>query len=153
MACPPDRPTADRELMPELIVFRGLPASGKTTLARQWVEAKESRARVNRDDLRAMMHDGVYSPENEEQIVAARDDIIGALFDLGVSVVCDDTNLKPQAFDDLTELAFTYAVPLRVWDLTAVPVDECVERDKNRASGRVGEEVIRGMAEAYLPLA
>ena len=40
----------------ELVVTRGLPASGKTTWAQAWVADDPTRyARVSRDDLRAML--------------------------------------------------------------------------------------------------
>ena len=47
--------------MPTLVITRGLPASGKTTKAREWVAADPvRRARVNRDDVRAQLHDSAH---------------------------------------------------------------------------------------------
>ena len=47
--------------MTNLIITRGLPGCGKTTYARAWVaEDREHRARVNRDDIRAMLEDGQF---------------------------------------------------------------------------------------------
>ena len=58
--------------MPTLHITRGLPASGKSTWAREWVaEDPASRAEVNRDQLRLMMHGGFVNAEM--QITAARD--------------------------------------------------------------------------------
>ena len=43
--------------MSQLIITRGLPASGKTTYARAWVqEDPANRIRLNRDELRRMLH-------------------------------------------------------------------------------------------------
>ena len=45
--------------MPVLVITRGLPGSGKSTWARQWVSQDPAhRAEVNRDSLRLMMHGG-----------------------------------------------------------------------------------------------
>ena len=42
--------------MPKLILTRGIPASGKSTWAKAWVqEDPQRRVRVNRDDLRRML--------------------------------------------------------------------------------------------------
>ena len=41
--------------MSKLIITRGLPASGKSTWAKQWVlEDPEHRVRINQDDIRLM---------------------------------------------------------------------------------------------------
>lgn len=42
--------------MSKLIITRGLPASGKSTWAKQWVlEDPEHRVRINQDDIRLML--------------------------------------------------------------------------------------------------
>ncbi len=137
--------------MPTLIITRGLPASGKTTKARAWVAADPAnRARVNRDDLRAMIHDGVWlGHDTEQQIIAVRDSTISTLLRHGLDVVCDDTNLPQRTARDLAALAGRNGAVLEVWDLTDVPVDECVARDAAR-DRTVGESVIRDLHARYL---
>ncbi|HEY2796149.1 MAG TPA: AAA family ATPase [Micromonosporaceae bacterium] len=134
--------------MSTLIITRGLPGSGKTTRAKQWVdEDPTKRARVNRDDLRAMLHGG-YA-DVERQINAARDAAITALLKVGVDVIADDTNLRSRYVRDLRNLALAAGAEFDVWDLTDVPVEVCVERDAVR-SPSIGERVIRDMYERYL---
>ncbi len=142
--------------MTTLIITRGLPASGKTTRARAWVaEDPVRRARVNRDDLRAMAHDGTFvkggadSTGTEKGIIAARDALIRSLLKRGVDVVCDDTNLPARTARDLRRLAVLTGADFDVWDLTDVPVEVCVSRDLARA-WPVGEGVIRDLHTRYL---
>lgn len=134
-----------------LIVTRGIVGSGKTTRARAWVaEDPVGRARVNRDDIRSMAHDGAWtartdtSPGTERATVAVRDAAITALLSRGVDVVCDDTNLPSRTVRDLRRLATAAGAGFEVWDLTDVPLDECIRRDTARQGrARVGEQVAR----------
>lgn len=133
-----------------LLVCRGLPGSGKSTWAKQWVaEDPAMRARVNRDDLRAMLHDGVFIPgQTEQRVIAARDAQIAALLREG-DVVCDDTNLPQRVMRDLAVVVQRAGAELRVQDFTGVPVEVCIERDAAR-DRPVGEEVIRRMYDRFL---
>jgi predicted kinase len=144
--------------MTMLRITRGLPASGKTTIARAWVaEDPVRRARVNRDDLRAQLHDGVFVPQSEETtgtekaVTAARDATITALLNRGVSVFCDDTNLPARTARDLRRLAVLAGAEFEVVDLTDVPLATCVERNAQRA-GRafVPEDWIQDMHRRYI---
>lgn len=137
--------------MTRLVITRGLPACGKTTRARAWVaEDPTRRARVNRDDLRQMLHAGVWlGHDTERQIISARDALIRSLLAKGLDVVCDDTNLPQRTARDLARLARLAKADLEVWDMTAVPVAVCIERDEAREGG-VGEKVIRDMYTRFL---
>jgi predicted kinase len=144
--------------MPILRIIRGLPGSGKTTLARAWVaEDPVRRFRANRDDFRAMGHDSTFvkqdadNPGTERTIVAARDAAISALLRKGVNVICDDTNLPQRVARDLRRLAVLAGAEFEVWDLTDVPVETCIERDAARVGrAHIGETVIRDMHTRYV---
>ena len=84
--------------MTRLIVLRGLPASGKTTEARAWVTGGDGRARVNRDELRAMMFGATsgLTHQQEKAITAAEEALAGHHLDAGRDVVVDDCNLRPK---------------------------------------------------------
>lgn len=136
--------------MAKLIVTRGLPASGKTTLAK-----KSGLLRVNRDDLRAMLHDGVYSKENEKVVRRMRNKLVSTALLAGQDVIVDDTGLESKVMQELHTLAWSHGAKFVIWDLCHVPLAECIKRDAERiARGErgVGEAVIRGMAQrAKLP--
>lgn len=92
--------------MAKLTVTQGLPASGKTTYARRVVAADPvRRARVNRDDARALLHSGYVEKATEELVTAATHAAIRALLQRGVDVYCDDTNLKADTVEELRQLA------------------------------------------------
>jgi len=139
--------------MTTLLITRGLPASGKSTWARAWVDSERAhRARVNRDDLRTMVDDSVFVPGvTEPRIVAARDAAILALLRKGIDVICDDTNLPQRTARDLLALARRAGADFGVQDFTTVPVDLCIERDAARTDkSPVGETVIRDMHARFL---
>lgn len=137
--------------MPTLYIYRGLPASGKTTAARAWVAGDpSSNARVNRDDLREMAHAGVWRGQaTEKQIVAMRNASIGTLLRTGYSVACDDTNLPQATCKDLAQLARNNGADWVVIDLTNVGLTTCIARDAARAKP-VGEDIIRSMHAKFL---
>ena len=49
----------------KLIMTKGLPASGKSTWAKQYLDDNPGTKRVNKDDLRAMLDNGKWSKRNE----------------------------------------------------------------------------------------
>lgn len=137
-----------------LVICRGLPASGKTTMARGWVEQdSENRARVNRDDLRFLMF-GVYwglTHWQEEAVTAAQHGAIRGLLKGGIDVICDDTNLRLAHARALAKVAVECGATWSAVDFPTDP-DICVERDRARqfrGERCVGEPVIRGMAERF----
>jgi len=134
-----------------LTVTRGLPASGKTTWAKGLVLKDPAHtARINRDDLRAMMHDSVFIKGiTEEQILAVRDASIGVLLKKGIDVICDDTNLPQHSVRDLKKLADTAGAMFFIVDMTDVDVDICLSRDFDRETP-VGSKVILDMYNKYI---
>ena len=135
--------------MTRLIITRGLPGSGKTTFAR---ELQPGVVRVNRDDLRRMLH-GVrlFTQWAEAQVTVAQRAQVEALLRARADVCVDDTNLRAKTVREWAELAARFGASFEVHDFTDVPLEECVRRDADRpAEDRVGEDAIRRMHERYL---
>jgi predicted kinase len=135
--------------VPKLIITRGLPGAGKTAYARTlqpWV------VRVNRDDLRRMLHgDPIHTQAAEAQVTVAQRAQVAALLGAAADVIIDDTNLPTRLVREWADLAARFGATFEVVDFTHVPVDECVRRDAARPEiDRVGEQVIRGMHARYL---
>ena len=144
--------TVHSKMKPVLHITRGLPSSGKTTWAKAWVaESPDKRARVNRDDLRAMLHDSVWRGHpTEKQVVAVRDAAIKALLQQGIDVVCDDTNLPQKICVELAKLANSVGSRWLVNDeFSRVPLEMCLNRDAKRTKP-VGQQAILDMYEKFL---
>lgn len=134
---------------PELIVLRGLPASGKSTWAKQQVlQGNGSIVRVSKDSLREMLDNSTFSKERERLIVAARDALVETYLAAGKTVIVDDTNYAPVHEQTLRGIAAKHGAELVVREFT-VPLHVCIERDAQRALP-VGEKVIRRMANQWL---
>jgi len=134
--------------MATLTITRGLPGSGKTT----WARRQAGAVRVNRDDLRRMLHGGPLGLGwAEVQVTIAQRALVEALLRAGVNVICDDTNLRARYVRELTDLATACGADVAVRDFTDVPIEVCIERDAGReGTERVGEEAIRGMWRRHL---
>jgi predicted kinase len=132
-----------------LLITRGLPASGKTTFARR---LQPDVVRVNRDDLRRMLHGRrLFTQHAESQVTHAQRASVEALLRVRASVIVDDTNLRAKTVREWAELAARFDASFEVHDFTDVPVDECVRRDADRPEDdRVGEDAIRRMHGRYL---
>ena len=144
--------------MAALILTRGIPASGKTTWAKEWLAAApdgERRARSNRDDLRASVfgRDGVLPHDDEETITRIQHAAVRDLLRRGVSVVVDDINLRAKFARVWADLAVECGAELQVQDFTDVPLGEVLRRDADRAAqgGRsVGADAIRAIHAKFL---
>ncbi len=143
-----------------LHICRGLPASGKTTWARSEVDRVAAECgpghlvRINRDDLRRGMLESTYGapqPGGERAVTAARDAAVDASLAAGISVICDDTNLRAKYLRSLMVLAERAGATVAFEDFPTC-VDECVRRDSLRSGvEHVGEDVIREIARRYVP--
>lgn len=137
--------------MPRLILTRGLPASGKTTWAKQFITDNPGWIRINKDELRLeLLNDGWSKAKEEQIILPARNERIVSALKNGISVIVDDTNLAQRHESDIFNLARPYLTSPSDFEVKdfKVSVEEAIERDSKRAGpGRVGEKVIRGMAK------
>ena len=132
----------------KILMLKGLPASGKSTYAKELVAKDHNWVRVNKDDLRAMMNGGVFSGKLEKQIVRIERKLAEDALKIGKSVVIDDTNFNPDHEEYFRRLAKMYMEEFEV-KFFDTPLEVCIERDNKRPNG-VGEAVIRKMYNQYL---
>lgn len=136
---------------PTLRIMRGLPGSGKSTRALQWVnENPDWRLRVNRDDLRFSNYGQYYglSRHQEENITSLQHTLIEKALKAGLSVVDDNVNLRSSYVRDLYRIANRVNATIEFDDVD-VDVETAIERNAEREKF-VNPEVIRDFAKRYL---
>ena len=135
--------------MSKFIICRGLPASGKSTWAKQWVlEDPEHRVRINQDDIRLML--GKYwVPSREKLVQEIQFNAIIEALNREFDVVIDNTNLNNKVLDQFNRLIRTFEdYEIEYKDFFDTPLSVCIERDKNRDL-QVTEKVIRSFYNNY----
>ena len=139
---------------PAIVAFRGLPASGKSSLRVQLVQSLTDSgvqyAVVSRDDTRLGLGDLSHRPAVEKKVTALCSSLSREALASSQVLISDNTNLSKPAQAELVALAREFDCPLIWVDLTHVSVSECVKRDASRHVGRVGELVIRRMWRSHL---
>lgn len=131
-----------------ILIMQGLPASGKSTFAKAWVEElPKSRIRVNRDDIRRML--GPYWLLSREHLVTdIEHSAIRHALEEDYDVVIDNMNLGMSYINDYLSIAHQFDTTVEYKSFLDVPVEVCIERDKNRVDS-VGEETIRKVYIKY----
>ena len=143
----------------ELIFCIGLPASGKTTWARNYCETQQNYVRINRDDLR-LMRGTYWLPKQEDMITDWEVDATAIALINGYNVILDATNLNKKRRLEFVENVkayiehrggysnFQFIINTKKFDTS---VEECIKRDSERTAetGKVGKKVILNMANKY----
>jgi predicted kinase len=133
--------------MPTVTICKGLPASGKSTWAREQLAADPHTKRVNKDELRAMLDASRHTKANERFVEALRDHIVLTAVAAGHNVIVDDTNLAPRHEAHLRKLLAGKAVVVVRW--FEIELDDAIRRDLARATS-VGERAIRRMWSTHI---
>lgn len=143
----------------QYIITQGIPGSGKSTWAQQWVnEDPFNRVRINRDDLRAAVikaepnkwksSDGFYvnGPKKndfEQKVTQLEHTLTQRALRAGKSVVNDNTNLTPRFVKQISKFARELNVPI-VAKTFPITIEEAKRRNANR-DRKVPEHVIENM--------
>lgn len=135
--------------MLKVIIYKGLPGSGKSTHAKSLIDVqRNSYKRISKDDLRAMLDNSHWSGDAEKFILKVRDQLILMALEKGKHVIVDDTNLHPKHEVQIRELVAGKAEVV-IEDFTDVDVKECIRRDLIRPNS-VGQGVILDMYNKFL---
>lgn len=146
----------------KVFICRGLPASGKSTWAKEQVRRGQGKVkRINKDDLRAMLDDSKYTGKNEKFIERIRNVILGEALQKGHDVIIDDTNLNPRQIKDIETYIDVYKssnievnnhyIEIIKKDFFDVSVEECIKRNALReGKARVPDFVIYNMNNKWI---
>ena len=142
-----------------LVVLRGLPGSGKSTVAQAIVDSDPGRwARVSKDDIRQMMvgpsgdlFQFVEDRAREVVVTKTAEEMTMSALRLGLDVVVDATNLTDRALNSWRMAAMVVnrdgRGPVLVCErVVPTSVEECVARDARRGARSVGRAVIERLA-------
>lgn len=141
-------------IRPTLLCLSGLPGSGKTKVAKEWLaEDSDGRIRVNYDEMRLARFGPAWkwNRKGEEEIKAAARRTIEDALKAGLSVCIDNTNLSRGVRAGWEQLARSCGADYVQQEIDT-PISICLARDrgrKDRAGGRVGQAVIERMALFY----
>jgi len=143
----------------KVIVLQGIPASGKTTWAKTWVEEnKETRVRFNRDEVRNML--GPYRTSSREDLIdSIYKSFLNEAMLSGYDIVLDNMNLNPKTISEIEEevksfnewigqssINLVYEIEYK--QFFDISLEECIKRDSLR-DHPMEEEYIRGIYEKY----
>lgn len=133
--------------MAKLTIMVGLPASGKSTRAKELL-AQGNAVRINKDLLRTMLHFDKFNGLNESATRDAARTLAKTFLASGKSVIIDDTNLNPRTVQSWVDLAKEMGAKIEYCRMDT-SVEECKNRDFLREKS-VGDHVICKMALQYL---
>lgn len=134
-----------------LLLFRGSPASGKSTYIQ---EHNLKQYSLNADEIRLQLQAPVLNNEGNEIIHVEKErEVWGLLFQMlekrmsrGDFTVIDATNSKTSEMARYKELADKYRYRIYIIDMTDVPIEECKKRNALRDEfKRVPESAIDKM--------
>ena len=129
-------------------MLKGLPASGKSTYAKELVA--QGYKRVNKDDLRGMIDDSKFNKTNEEYVKNIETELVRDFIRNGLNVVVDDTNFAyEEHWENVASSTENSNVEFEV-KFFDTPVHECIERDAKRGDKSVGAKVILDMYFRYV---
>ncbi len=141
----------------KVIILKGLPASGKSTYAKDLVDRNPGQyKRINKDDLRAMLDNSYWSKGNEKFVLKTRDWLIVEALNDGKNILVDDTNLHPKHEAKIRTLIKEYnqknnssvSVETKLFE---IELEEAIKRDLKRLNS-VGEKVIKEMYYEFIAI-
>lgn len=131
----------------KLTILKGLPASGKSTLAEEIIRSSGNTVRINKDLLRKMLHFDKFTWQNEQITREMSRSLAQILLGTDRNVIIDDTNLNPGTLQSWKDLGKGVNAKIEVINVDT-PWQECVLRDAKRENS-VGASVIKNMALQY----
>lgn len=133
--------------MGKVKILQGIPASGKSTWAREFVSKNKDWIIVSRDSLRRMR--GEYWIPSQEGLITEWEHhlIFSTLNIFKLNVIVDATNLNPTYLDILKKRlkAENHKYEIKKFD---VSLEEAIKRDNKRENG-VGADVIKKFWDNY----
>lgn len=131
----------------KIVIYIGIPASGKTTAAKEFLRNNPDWVRVSRDDFRLMLrNEQMCEPKIEDLVTQLVNGAINKALVRKQNVIVDATNVREKYINEfIEEYKYSADIDYRVFDIS---LDKAIERDNNRQM-KVGTEVIKRMYDNY----
>ena len=136
--------------MNKIIVLSGPPSSGKSTMARDYIQTHKDCVIVNKDDFRSAKGE-YWVPSQEDYISDIEEAAVRSALKRGLTPIIDATNLNPKTISKWNTIADEFGVEVETKSFY-IPVKDAVERDRLRgeAGGRsIGEKVLKDFYLRY----
>lgn len=139
----------------KVLITRGLPASGKSTWADEYIEQNPNTVKIEKDTIRKdsrLFEDGQYNHKRGDEgiVLKERDRLIRQALQEGKNVISSDTNLLPKHVTQMSNIARQNKAQVEIVSFLDVPIQELIERDSKRGDKMVGEQVIREMFHKHV---
>ena len=134
--------------MNKILVLQGVPGSGKTTWAREFVNGKKDWVIVNRDSFRNGRGD-YWIPSQETYIDNLEEFAVRNAIEEDLNVIIDATNLNPKTINKWIDISKEYFVDVEFKEFK-ISFEEAIERDSKRERP-VGKKVIKRFFRMYYP--
>lgn len=133
----------------KVIITKGLPASGKSSWADEYIKEHPEFVKIEKDQIRKdsrLFKDGNYNHKrgDEAVVVKERDRLIRQALQSGKSVISTDTNLVQKHISQISAIARQNNAEVEIKSFLEVSLKELIQRDLERQDS-VGEQVIRRM--------
>lgn len=151
---------AQKNNAPQLVIYHGLPGSGKSTHANKYAESEPRAVVINRDNIRTELFGDSYHDlqnrlskkerdEAEALVTEAENARLEEAFSQGKIVVSDNTNLNVNTVSSLVSMARKHKAGITQRHVN-VPIEEVKRRNRQRGAngGRtVPDHIIDSMAQ------
>lgn len=132
----------------------GLPASGKSTWAREYISQNPNTVRINNDEIRNGYYEAAgnrnWSAAVEDYVRKSREEAVRYNAQHQRDIIVDNTHLNTKTLRQITELCKSLGYEVETVDFRHVPLEECIQRDAARKGHEhVGEAVIRRMYNKF----
>lgn len=131
----------------QVLVLRGMQASGKSTWAKKYVVENQNFKRISRDDFRHMLSSYTFNEENEKIVNRMVFSAIENLIETGYNLIVDQMNLsekylkKLKANIEMIAHTFEKKVEFIVKEFP-ITISEAIERDKHRPNS-LGDKILK----------
>lgn len=134
--------------MSKIIILQGVPASGKSTYAKELHEKNKNCVIINRDSIRESR--GTYwLPEQEDYISDIEEFEVRSAIKHGLTPIIDATNLNPSTIQKWENLAKELSCNIEIKPFK-IDFKTALERDQQRPRP-VGEKVLKSFFYKYFP--